>query len=65
MLVDPHRQGADSAQEVGIRVDRLVQHLDAEVLAQDFLPQDLELELGEAVAEAAVNAKAEGKMALP
>ena len=54
-----HRQRADRVQEVRVGVDRLVQHLDLQVAAQHLLPQDAQLQLGQAVAQAAMDAEAE------
>src|ERR1700712_4738556 len=51
------RERLDPAQEVRIRIDRLSHHLDLEVAPYHFFPQDLELHLGEPVAQAAVDAE--------
>ena len=55
---DAYGQRPDRMQEVRIRIDRLIKYLDLQVLLQHFLPQDLELHLRQAVAQAAVNAEA-------
>src|SRR6185312_16364016 len=59
LRAEDHRERADAAQEVGVVADRLADDLGPEVALQHLAPQDLELQLGEAVADAAVDAGAE------
>src|SRR5689334_14571696 len=54
-----HRQRPDAADEVGIEADRRAHDLRSQVSLQHLLPQDLQLQLGQAVADAAVDAGAE------
>src|SRR6187402_390448 len=57
-----HRQLLDAADEARIDALRLADHLDAVETLQHFLPDDLQLQLGEAHADAAVDAEAERQM---
>src|SRR5436189_998398 len=59
LAADDDRQRADAAQEVGVVPHRLADDLGLELALQHLAPQDLELQLGEAVADAAVDAGAE------
>jgi hypothetical protein len=54
-----HRQRTDAADEVGVDPLGLADHLDFRETGQDFLPQDLELQFRQAVANAAMDAEAE------
>src|SRR5258707_5530572 len=54
-----HRQLLDTAHKAGVNSLRLADHLDAVKTFQHFLPHDLELQLGEPHADAAVDAEAE------
>src|SRR3546814_10134545 len=56
---DPHRQRAVAAQEVGVEPVRRAGDLYVEVASEDLLPQDAQLHLGDAVADAAVDAGTE------
>src|SRR5438477_9785590 len=58
---DPHRQRRITVHEVRQHALGLADHLDLEieVALQNFFPHDLELQLGQPVADAAMNAKAE------
>src|SRR5262245_7873167 len=59
---DPHRQRLDPAQEVRVGTLRRAHHLDREVTLEDLVPQDLQLDLGQPVTHAAMNARAERKV---
>ncbi len=61
-LLNPDRQRADAADEVGVEPHRRSDDLDAEVALQHLLPQDPDLHLGQSVANAAMDAGAEGEM---
>ena len=54
---DWHR--AHAVDEVRVRAARRRQHLDDGMARQQFLPQDAQLQFGEAVADAAMDAEAE------
>src|SRR5215212_7786981 len=56
---DQHRQRADAADEIRVEPDRRSDDLDVEVAFQHLLPQDFQLHLGQAVADAAMDAGAE------
>src|SRR5207248_7891900 len=60
--LDAHRQRFDAADEAGIHPLRLADHLDPVEPFQHFLPHDLQLQLGQPHADAAVNAEAEGQV---
>src|SRR5437667_7953544 len=57
-----NRQLFDAANKAGIDPLRLADHLDAVETLQHFVPHDLELQLGEPHADAAVDAEAERQM---
>src|SRR5450631_4678636 len=57
-----YRQGFDAAHEAGIRPLRLAHHFDPVEALQHFLPDDLQLQLGEPHADAAMDAEAERQM---
>src|ERR1700689_4251300 len=59
---DPHRQFADPLDEGREHTLRLTDNLDSWQAIEDFLPQDLQLHFGQALADAAVNAEAERQM---
>src|SRR6202046_1492170 len=59
---DPHRQFADPVYEGREHPLRLADDLDSRQAIEDFLPQDLQLHFGQALADAAVNAEAERQM---
>ena len=59
---DHHRHRGEAVHEVRLRARRLAHHLDHREALQDLLPQDLQLQLGQAVADAAVDAEAEGQV---
>ena len=46
-------------QKIRVRIDRLIQHLDLEVLPQHFLPQNLQLHLCQPVAQATMDTETE------
>src|ERR1700722_2016236 len=54
-----HRQGLDAAHKAGINPLRLTDHLDPLEPLQYLLPDDLQLQLGEPHADAAVDAETE------
>src|SRR5579883_1211477 len=56
---NPDRQIFDAAHEAGIEPLRLAHHLDGLEALQDLLPDNAQLQLGEAHADAAVDAEAE------
>src|SRR5689334_20759980 len=58
---NPYRQRLVALDEARIDPLGLADHLDAVEALQHLLPDDLELQLGEAHADAAVDAEAEGK----
>src|SRR5690348_7127366 len=55
---DAYRQGADAVDEVGVDPLRLADDLDLREARQDFLPQDLQLQLRQPIADAAMDAEA-------
>ncbi len=59
---NPYRQRADAADEIRIEALRRPGDFKAKVAVQYFLPEDADLLFGEAVADAAVDAGAEGEM---
>src|SRR5882757_6198673 len=59
---NPHRQVLDPPHKARIAPLRLADHFDAVEALQHFLPDDLELQLGEPHADAAVDAEAERQM---
>src|SRR5437763_16790296 len=59
---DAHRQRPDAVDEVGIGPLRRPHHLDHRVPRHDLFPQDAQLQFGESVADAAVDAEAERQM---
>ena len=59
---NPHRQLREAAHEGRAHAHRLADHLDHREALQDLLPQDAQLQLGQAVADAAVDAEAEGQV---
>src|SRR4051794_16758218 len=59
---DPHRQCADAIDEVRIEALGLLQDLDALEAGQQLLPENTELQLCQPVADAAVDAEAEGQV---
>ena len=59
---DLHRQLPDAADEVGEVAPRPPHHLDVKVASEDPLPKDLQLQIGQSVAHAAVDAGAVGEM---
>src|SRR5262249_35867560 len=56
---NPYRQGLVALDEAGINPLRLIDHLDLVETLEDLLPDDLQLQLGEPHADAAVDAEAE------
>src|SRR5262245_6957644 len=60
--VDADRQGLVALHEAGIDPPGLANHLDIVEALEDLLPDDLELQLGEPHADAAVDSKAERQM---
>src|ERR1700748_3430641 len=58
----PHRQRADAADEIRIEPLHRPCNLETQIALQDLLPEDAELLLGEAVADAAMDAGAKGQM---
>src|SRR3984957_2022186 len=56
---DSHRQFADPVNERREHPLRLADNLDVGQAIEDFLPQNLQLHFGQALADAAVNAEAE------
>src|SRR5258708_40140699 len=59
---DPHRQFADPADEGGKHPLRRADDLDAWQAIEDFLPENLQLHFGQALADTAVNAETERQM---
>src|SRR5262245_45291311 len=59
---NPNRQMLIALDEAGVDALRLLDELDAVEALQDLLPDDLQLQLGEAEAYAAVDAEAEREM---
>src|SRR5215470_15726041 len=59
---DPGRQRLDPAQEVRVGPHGGSDHLDPEVAPQDLLPQYLQLQLRQAIADAAMDARPEGQV---
>ena len=57
-----HRQVGDAMHEGRVDALRLAHHLDRREALQDLFPDDLQLHLGQAVADAAVDAEAEGQV---
>ncbi len=57
---DAPRQRGAAGTEVGIQAPRFAGKLDAREAFQDLLPEDLQLQLGQAIAHAAMDAEAEG-----
>ena len=53
------RVGGDSHHEFRLRALGLAHHVDAREAFHDFFPQDLQLHLGDMIAHAAMDAKAE------
>src|SRR5437867_7022526 len=58
-LLQGHRQGADATDEVGVESHRWSHDLDLEIACQDFFPKNTELQLGQPVADAAMDAGTE------
>src|SRR5580693_6342118 len=58
---DPHRQRADAADEIRIEPLYRPGDLEAQIARQNLLEQDTQLLLGEPVADAAMDAGAEGE----
>src|SRR5580692_5391696 len=59
---NPHRKMAEATHEGGANARRLAHDLNRIKAPQELLPKDLQLQLGEAVADAAMDAKAKGQM---
>src|SRR5689334_13697641 len=59
---NPHRQRADTADEIRVQPLRRADDLKTKAAVQDFLPEDADLLFGEAVADAAVDTGAESEM---
>src|SRR6185437_11865736 len=59
---DAYRQMRDAVHEARVQTLRRPDHLDHGEAPQDFLPQQFQLQLGEAVANATMDAEAEGQM---
>src|SRR5207302_9650669 len=57
-----HRQGLDAAYKAGIDPLRLADHLDLLEALEHLLPDDLQLQLGQPHADAAMDAEAERQM---
>src|SRR5262249_29613247 len=62
LSVDDDRQRADAADEVGIETARRARDLELEVALQDLLPQNFQLHFRQSIADAAMDAGAEGQM---
>ena len=58
----PHRQGLVALDEAGIHPLRLADHLNVVEALEDFFPDDLQLQLGQPDADAAMDAEAERQM---
>jgi hypothetical protein len=50
------RHFPNAANEIAFDPCRFCQHLDLQVASEDFLPQDLQLQVGQPITNAAVNA---------
>src|SRR5258708_32355174 len=61
-IYNPHREGADAADEVRIEPLRRAHDLKAKTPLQDFCPENSQLLLGEPVADTAVDAGAKRQM---
>src|SRR5262249_19037065 len=59
---DTDRQRTDAANEIRIEPRRRAHDLESQIALQDFLPEDADLLLGEAIADAAVDPGAKRKM---
>src|SRR6185437_10840670 len=57
---DAHRHRLEALHEVRVHPLRLADHLDLREAAQDLLPHDAQLHLGQPHADAAMDAEAEG-----